>query len=153
MLGLKKHTATRSAIGADMTVTGPCSFQDSLQIDGQVHGDVQATPGGNGPSLLIIGETGQVQGAISADQIIIAGQVLGPVLARESLELHARARVEGDVRYKSLEMHPGAVIAGQLEPQLTPQVGLSTQPPETEGFPPTEMTEPTLEPAVPGKPE
>lgn len=151
MLGLKKTSAaTRSVIGADMHIEGPCQFQDSLHIDGHVLGDVQATPGGQGPSLLVIGESGQVHGAISADQVIVAGLVRGPVLARESLELHARARIEGDVRYKSLEMQPGAVIAGQLEPLLTPPPA-ALRPPADDGpdDAPAPHTEPTLDPEPP----
>ena len=31
-------------------------------------------------------------------------------------ELQPKARIEGDVAYKALEMHQGAVIAGQLRP-------------------------------------
>ncbi len=67
--------------------------------------------------------------------MIIGGTVVGPVEARESLELLATARVQGDVRYHMLEMQPGAVIAGQLQPQLTP-------PPHSQGG----QTEPREEP-------
>ena len=34
----------------------------------------------------------------------------------ELLELQPKAQIEGDVHYKALEMHQGAVIAGQLRP-------------------------------------
>jgi cytoskeletal protein CcmA (bactofilin family) len=33
------------------------------------------------------------------------------------LELQPKARIEGDVFYRALEMHQGAIIAGQLRPQ------------------------------------
>ena len=36
--------------------------------------------------------------------------------AFELLELQPKARIEGDVSYKALEMHQGATIAGQLKP-------------------------------------
>jgi cytoskeletal protein CcmA (bactofilin family) len=42
--------------------------------------------------------------------------VRGPVHTRELLELQPKARIDGDVYYKALEMHQGAVIAGQLRP-------------------------------------
>ncbi|MFV0680757.1 bactofilin family protein [Ottowia sp.] len=118
MLGLRKQPPVRSAIGVGMRVQGPCTFQDGLQIDGTVLGDVTAE--GEQPSVLVIGETGHVDGAISADHVVIGGTVMGPVVARELLELHAKARVTGDVRYKALEMAQGAVIAGQLQPELMP---------------------------------
>ncbi len=35
---------------------------------------------------------------------------------RPLLELQPRARVTGDVHYKALEMHQGAVISGQMCP-------------------------------------
>ena len=123
MLGLKKQPPVRSAIGAGMRVNGSCTFQDGLQIDGVVLGDVVAD--GEQPSVLVIGETGSVDGAISADHVVIAGTVVGPVVAYELLELHAKARVKGDVRYKALEMAQGAVIAGQLQPELMPPMAKS----------------------------
>ena len=51
-----------------------------------------------------------------ADHVIINGTVRGPVHAKELLELQPKARIEGDVYYKALEMHQGATIAGQLRP-------------------------------------
>ncbi|MDO5691987.1 MAG: polymer-forming cytoskeletal protein [Pseudomonadota bacterium] len=138
MLGMKSKLSVRSTIGAGMRVQGPCSFQDSLQIDGAVLGDVTAE--GGQPTMLVIGEGASVEGAISADHVVIGGTVIGSVLARELLELQAKARVQGDVRYKSLEMQQGAVIAGQLQPQLTPPP-LPTEPaPAAERREPTEPT-------------
>lgn len=151
MLGIKKQPSVRSAIGAGMRIAGDCSFQDGLQIDGAVLGDVIAE--GSQPSVLVIGESGSVEGAISADHVVIAGSVVGPVLARELLELHAKARVQGDVRYKALEMAQGAVIAGQLQPQLTPppaplEAAVAPQNPEP-AHAPLEPREPTLDPERP----
>ena len=119
MLGMKKQQpAVHSAVGPGMQVLGEVTFQEGLQVDGTVIGNVTAAPGQ--PSALIVTETGRIEGVISADQVIISGTVIGPVEARESLGLMATARVQGDVRYRTLEMQPGAVIAGQLQPQLTP---------------------------------
>ena len=145
MLGIKKQPVVRSAIGAGMRVDGDCVFEDGLQIDGTVLGSVNAQ--GSQPTVLVIGETGSVEGAISADHVVIAGSVVGPVLARELLELHAKARVQGDVRYKALEMQQGAVIAGQLQPQVTPPPApsepVAVPPPPATGAGPTE---PTMDP-------
>jgi len=151
MLGIKRQPVTRSVIGAGMRVQGPCTFHDGLQIDGAVVGDVLADNGQ--PSVLVIGEGGSVEGAISADHVVIGGTVVGPVLARELLELHAHARVQGDVRYKALEMQQGAVIAGQLQPQLTPPPAPAPSEAATRSpvdpSEPTEPTEPTLDPERP----
>jgi len=145
MLGIKKPWSVRSTIAAGMRVSGDCVFQDGLQIDGTVLGNVTAEVGQ--PSVLVIGEGGSVEGAISADHVVIGGVVVGPVLARELLELQSKARVQGDVRYKALEMQQGAVIAGQLQPQLTPPpAALDAGGAEPAGAPPAVPTEPTLDP-------
>lgn len=143
MLGMKKQLSVRSTIGAGMRVNGDCSFQDGLQIDGAVVGNVIAEEGQ--PSLLVIGEGGSVEGAVSADHVVIGGSVVGPVLARELLELQAKARVQGDVRYKALEMQQGAVIAGQLQPQMTPPPAVPATPAPPAEPVLREPTEPTLD--------
>lgn len=147
MLGIKKPWSVRSTIAAGMRVTGDCVFQEGLQIDGDVTGDVTAQ--GSAPSVLVIGEGGSVEGAITADHVVIGGSVTGPVLARELLELQSKARIQGDVRYKALEMQQGAVIAGQLQPQLTPPPAQPAAPANATPQPPAassaEPTEPTLD--------
>ena len=127
MLGIKKQSlAVGSTIGAGVRIAGDCVFEGGLQIDGVVTGNV--TGQGGQPTALVVGEPGHVEGAVTADHVVIAGSVLGPVLAHDLLELHAKARVQGDVRYKTLEMQRGAVVAGQLQPQVTPPpLGLNAQ--------------------------
>lgn len=51
--------------------------------------------------------------------VIINGHVRGSVHASEWLELQPKAIIEGNVSYKALEMHQGAVISGQLRPWRT----------------------------------
>ncbi|MBS0401549.1 MAG: polymer-forming cytoskeletal protein [Proteobacteria bacterium] len=147
MLGINKKQAPpaiRSAIGVGMQVSGRCSFQDGLQIEGTVLGDVTGDEGA--PSMLLVHEGGRVEGAISADHIVVAGLVVGPVLARERLELLASGRIEGDVRYKTLEMQPGAVVAGQLQPQVTPPPPVRELPAPVEpAAPEAAPIEPTFE--------
>lgn len=139
MLGIKKQISVRSTIGAGMRVMGDCTFRDGLQIEGDVIGNVIAEPGAS--SVLVITDTGSVLGEISADHVVIGGSVTGPVHAREMLELQSRARVQGDVKYKTLEMQQGAVIAGQLQPQVT-RPAMASEPVAAS----SELTEPTLDP-------
>ena len=47
-------------------------------------------------SKIVIGPTGQVQGTIRADFIVIAGTVIGNVQALEALELQASAHVQSE---------------------------------------------------------
>jgi cytoskeletal protein CcmA (bactofilin family) len=115
MFGKKKQPPIRSLIAQGSSISGHLRFTDGLRIDGQVSGDIRANE--DTDSLLVISETAQVMGEIHADHVIINGKVEGPVYA-ELLELQPKAQIVGDVHYKGLEMHQGAVIAGQLRPML-----------------------------------
>ena len=66
------------------------------------------------PGTLVLSEQGRIEGAITVCQAVINGKVIGPVRANHYVELQNKSRVTGDVYYKSLEMHTGAVIEGKL---------------------------------------
>ncbi len=110
----KKQPPIRGLIGEGMSLRGELRFSDGLRIDGEVFGDVQAT--GDGRSILVISENARVHGKVTAGYVIINGEVLGPVHSTELLELQPKAKIVGNVRYESLEMHQGALIDGELRP-------------------------------------
>lgn len=114
MFGNKKQPTIKSLIAQGTRIEGNVLFHDGLRVEGAVVGDLKA--GDEQRSILFISETASVEGSVQADHVIINGTVKGPVLAFELLELQPKARIEGDVSYKSLEMHQGATIAGQLKP-------------------------------------
>ena len=114
MFGKKKQPPIKSLIAQGSCIEGNLIFTDGLRIDGEVIGDIRAVEGG--ASILVISESASVTGHIYADHVIINGRVMGPVHASELLELQPKAKIAGDVSYKALEMHQGAVIFGQLRP-------------------------------------
>ena len=114
MFGKKKQPPIKSLIAQGTCIEGNLKFTDGLRIDGEVIGDIGASD--DSASLLVISETASVTGRIFAEHVIINGRVAGPVHASELLELQPKANIAGDVSYKALEMHQGAVIFGQLRP-------------------------------------
>jgi len=114
MFEKRKQPPIKSLIAQGTRIDGDLSFRDGLRIDGEVTGNIRASEGHT--SILVVSEVAQVTGLVEADHVIINGHVKGPVVARELLELQPKARIEGDVSYKALEMHQGATIAGQLRP-------------------------------------
>ncbi len=113
-LGKKKPPPIRGLIGEGMVVRGEVKFVDGLRVDGEVFGDVAAL--NDGPSILVISENARVHGKVRAGHVIINGEVYGPIVADDVLELQPRARVVGDIRYELLEMHQGASVDGELKP-------------------------------------
>ena len=114
MFGKKKQPPIKSLIAQGSCIEGNLKFTDGLRIDGEVIGDIRAVEGS--ASILVISESASVTGHIYAEHVIINGRVMGPVHASELLELQPKAKIAGDVSYKALEMHQGAVISGQLRP-------------------------------------
>jgi len=115
MFNKRKQPPIKSLIAQGSHIQGNIRFTDGLRIDGTLVGDIHASD--DQPSILVVSESATVTGAIHADHIIISGSVKGPVHASLMLELQPKARIEGDVHYRALEMHQGAIIAGQLRPQ------------------------------------
>lgn len=108
----KGERAIESLVGGKMRIEGDISFEGGLRIDGNVHGSVRAMEGKS--SMLVVSELASVKGAVQAAHVIVNGTIEGPVTATELLELQPKARVKGDVTYKALEMHNGAVVDGNL---------------------------------------
>ncbi len=115
MFNKRKQPPIKSLIAHGSHIAGNVRFTDGLRIDGTLVGDIMANE--EQASILVISETASVTGALHADHIIISGSVKGPVHANQMLELQPKARIEGDVFYRAMEMHQGAIISGQLRPQ------------------------------------
>ena len=114
-----------SLIGAGTTVHGDIQFTGGLRIDGTVDGKVTTVD--NQAGTLVISEKARVEGEVRVSHVVVNGIVTGPVTANDYLELQAKARVHGDVQYRSLEMHVGAIVQGKLvhsEPEMASIVEL-----------------------------
>ena len=103
-------TTIDSLIGATTRMEGNVVFQGGLRIDGYVRGDVIAGEGSAG--LLVIGEHGRVDGNIVAVHLIVDGTVQGTITVSGIVELQPKARVTGEVRYRDVAIHRGAMVEG-----------------------------------------
>ena len=114
MFGQKTKSTIESLIGTSTRVNGDVHFKGGLRIDGHVVGNVVAEPGPD--SMLVISENARVEGEVRGAHLVVNGEVVGAVYSTQLLELQPKARITGDVTYKALEMHGGAVVAGRLTP-------------------------------------
>jgi cytoskeletal protein CcmA (bactofilin family) len=96
-----------SFLGSDVTITGNIGGDGNLHIDGRVDGDVQC-------GAIIIGNSGQVNGNITATEAKIAGSVNGTVAAN-TLTIEASARISGDLSYDSVSVETGAQVEGRVK--------------------------------------
>ncbi len=101
-----------SLIGAGTLVHGDVTFSGGLRIDGHVEGNVIAANGE--PATLVISEQALVDGEIRVSHVVVNGTVNGPVTVDDHLELQPKAKIVGDVTYRTVEMHVGALVDGRL---------------------------------------
>jgi cytoskeletal protein CcmA (bactofilin family) len=108
----KPQNRIDSLIGAGTTIEGDLNFSGGMRVDGHVNGNVIAAPGK--PSTLVLSEHARVDGEVNVTHLVVNGTITGPVTASEYLELQGKAKVNGDVHYKTLEIQLGAIVEGRL---------------------------------------
>ena len=111
---LQNHTFD-SILGEGMVIDGRLLVSGSALIHGVVTGNIEAS---HSAALVVIGvgDSGKVQGNISADQVMIGGRVMGDVMGRSRVELMSNAVVEGNLTYGSLVIDEGARVFGRMIP-------------------------------------
>jgi cytoskeletal protein CcmA (bactofilin family) len=108
----KPQNRIDSLIGATTRIEGNVVFSGGLRVDGMVRGNVASVA--EQPGTLVVSADARIDGEVQAAHIVVSGSINGPVHATETLELQAGSRVKGDVYYKSIEIHQGAVVEGRL---------------------------------------
>jgi cytoskeletal protein CcmA (bactofilin family) len=98
--------AVQAHLGKGSRVEGRLTFEGSVEIDGAVDGEIQAQ------QAVMIGENAVVAAQVVADVIIVKGKVTGDVTARKQVELHAPARLLGNITTPSLVIHDGVFFEG-----------------------------------------
>ncbi|MEI9963585.1 MAG: polymer-forming cytoskeletal protein [Caulobacteraceae bacterium] len=101
----RKVATVASVIGKDMTVEGGMTGEGELHVDGVVRGDIRV-------GRLTIGETGHIEGTISAELVEARGKVVGSITAKQ-IRLFATAQVDGDITHEQLAMETGASFQGR----------------------------------------
>jgi cytoskeletal protein CcmA (bactofilin family) len=102
---VRKPQPAPSVIGRDLVLEGGVSGDGELHIDGVVKGDVRV-------SRLTIGETGRIEGTVSAELVEARGKIVGSLTAKQ-VRLFATAHVDGDITHEQLAMETGASFQGR----------------------------------------
>jgi len=95
-----------STLSSELHFEGAISGGGDLQIDGAIKGDVRV-------GRLIVGETGAVEGAVSADYVEVRGRIVGNVSGKQ-VKLIATAYVDGDITAEQLSIDIGAYFQGRV---------------------------------------
>jgi len=112
-------------VGKDTVITGTVDVKGAFRVDGTVKGKIISS------DCVTIGATGLVEAEIEANSAVIAGRMVGNIVATEKIELQAKCEMEGDLKTKSLVIEQGAVFCGACNMKDT-RPNLGFLPPEKE---------------------
>lgn len=92
-------------------IKGDLNFSGTMYLEGGVEGSIISS---NDDDLLVISETGRVNGSIKTGNLNINGTVEGDVTVTGKMEVSSKARINGNIYYVNIEMETGSQVNGQL---------------------------------------
>jgi cytoskeletal protein CcmA (bactofilin family) len=99
----------RGFLGQGIRLKGELIFSGAVRVDGHLEGEIVRG------EVLIIGETGRVNGEIQVGTLQVSGHVQGNITATQRVELLASSQVTGTIRTPCLVIWKGAVFNGKSE--------------------------------------
>src|SRR5947209_1155847 len=114
-------------LGRGTSFEGKLTFEGTVRIDGKLSGEIFSE------DILVVGEGAEVKAKIEVGTLIVEGNVEGNVKAAKLVELHAPARVRGNLETPQLFIDKGVVFEGNckmdgLQPRPAPPPATRTQP-------------------------
>jgi len=101
-----RSDAIENILGQSCVVRGDLTAEGAFRIDGTIEGSVESQ------GAVVVGERGVVRGGVRGTDVVIAGEVVGDVIATGHLEILAKGKVEGDIAAKSMRIETGGVFCG-----------------------------------------
>jgi cytoskeletal protein CcmA (bactofilin family) len=130
MAMLKREEAPVAVVGSDLNALlgrgsefdGKLTFEGTVRIDGRFTGTIVTG------DTLVVGEGAQVSAEITCGTLIVHGAVTGNVKASVAVELHAPARVTGNIETVALLVSRGVAWNGQCKMEPGPRPGTGPVP-------------------------
>lgn len=104
-------TEGATVIGKAMKIDGEVSGSGELLVDGEVDGTITLTS-----ARLTVRAGGHVRASITAQDVVVLGNVEGEIRATGRVELRAGSVVIGNVHSPRLSMEEGASLRGGVDP-------------------------------------
>ena len=98
-----------TVIGPETRISGEVRGEEDLIVRGRIDGRVQLT------QTLTVEKGATVQADVDVRHLIVAGTVVGAIVASESVRLTSTARVVGDLASPRVVMEAGAAYRGRVD--------------------------------------
>jgi cytoskeletal protein CcmA (bactofilin family) len=100
-------------LGRGSEFEGKLSFEGTVRIDGKFNGSIVTK------DVLVVGEGAVVTAEIDCGTVIVHGQIVGNIKAKGAVELHAPAKVKGNIETPTLMIEKGVTFDGQTKMEGT----------------------------------
>lgn len=112
-LAAARWSELSSVVSTGSSWQGTLRVDGSVRIEGKLSGEVEAG------ELVFVAETAEVDAELRAATVVVAGRFQGKVQCRERLEIMPTGRVSAELTTKSLVVHDGAFVEGQVHMSMT----------------------------------
>ena len=105
----------QTIIGKTVTVKGEILGSEQLVVEGRVEGRIMID------TTVLIRESGLVKADVDANDINIAGGVVGNIAVKDKIEIVSGGYVLGDIRTPRLIINDGASVKGTIDMDVKPR--------------------------------
>src|SRR3954468_13402259 len=112
--------ATDLLLGRGVRFEGKLTFAGTVRIDASFVGSIITN------DALVVGEAARIDATITCGTIVVHGEVNGNIQAARGVEIHASARVRGDLETASLAIAKGAFFQGASRMNATAAAAAKT---------------------------
>ena len=98
---------TKSVLVSDIKINGNITEKESIIIDGEVNGNINAT-------LVETFENSNIKGNIASKDVLIGGKLKGDINS-DRVHIRKTADVEGIIKQKKLSVEEGSVLKIKTE--------------------------------------
>ena len=104
-----RSSGAATLINEGCKISGEISGSGNFQINGEVAGDCKIS------GTVTLAKNGFWQGTIRADNVVVAGQVEGDIVAGGKVEITNTARISGTVTAVAIAVSEGAIVEGVMK--------------------------------------
>lgn len=100
---------SKNTLNSDVEIKGNLKFSGELTFEGKLEGEI------NSDGTLHLGDSAVVNGNINVASVIVRGKINGNIVAKDKIDIKAKAELFGDIRGTKLLIEEGVTFVGKTE--------------------------------------
>jgi len=93
-------------LGKGTDFNGKLAFEGTVRLDGKLSGEIYT------PGTLIVGESAVLNADVTVNTLILSGELTGNIEAKTRVEIHAPAKLYGNINTPVLVIDEGVIFGG-----------------------------------------